>query len=229
MKNNQIVLILIVGLMVASCNTNHKLIGLWQIEKVKVGDQEMTPVARWTRLNEDHSQESGNGWYQHSIGNWEYDSERNKMSLINTNSVKDEFGEFTVTNTKKDKMQWSRKEEGEKVEVTLKRIKKLPQAPANKMLGVWKLKTNNKSLADSYLFFRWDHILVAGQKGSKKNYGMYKTHGHKQKLQIIYYEEPLRREDWQYRINENDLLTLTRKDEEKEVILEYERIDFIPE
>jgi hypothetical protein len=35
-----------------------------------MGNNEMTPIARWMRFNKDSTQTSGNGWLQHSEGSW---------------------------------------------------------------------------------------------------------------------------------------------------------------
>lgn len=50
-----------------------KLIGLWVVDKVAAAGQEMTLIARWFRINENGTFESGNGWTQWSKGNWTFD------------------------------------------------------------------------------------------------------------------------------------------------------------
>ena len=42
--------------------------GLWVVKKVKVGNQEITPISRWMKFNTDSTQSSGNGWVQYSVG-----------------------------------------------------------------------------------------------------------------------------------------------------------------
>lgn len=228
MKLLQVVYLLLLMIVVISCNTSQKLVGLWQIEKVKVGTQEMTPIARWTRLNADSTQESGNGWFQHSMGNWQYVSKDEKIRLVNSNGLKDEFDAFKVVKATEEAMVWLREEEGASVEVNLKKIEKIPQAPSNKILGAWRLKVGKKETAVSYLFFRWDQVLVSRQRGNQKKYGIYKTHGHKQEVQFVYYEDPLRQEDWTYRFNDNNNMVLESINKETETVLAYERIDYIP-
>lgn len=124
-------------------------------------------------------------------------------------------------------MVWSREEEGQAVEVFLKKITSIPSAPANQLLGIWALKTSkatNSKDFKPYLFLRWDHLLINGSQPGEKKYGLYKTHGHKLELEIIYYEEPLRQEIWTYRFKGNDTLLLKNE----KIELEYERIDYIP-
>ena len=54
-----------------------QLTGLWLIENVQVGTEEMTRVARWTRIYADGNYESGNGWLKHSTGSWKFNSSKN--------------------------------------------------------------------------------------------------------------------------------------------------------
>ena len=45
----------------------------------------MTPNARWMRFNPDFTQESGNGWFQHSLGSWSLNSIKGELSIVNDN------------------------------------------------------------------------------------------------------------------------------------------------
>lgn len=47
--------------------------GLWEVTKVIVGQEEMTPVAKWTQINKDGTFETGNGWLQNGNGTWTFD------------------------------------------------------------------------------------------------------------------------------------------------------------
>jgi hypothetical protein len=228
MKTIQILLISLIILLGTICGKSQEFVGLWQIQKVEVGSQEMTPIAKWSRINEDHTHESGNGWYQHSIGTWNYNSENKKIDLVNTNGLKDEFGAFSILISTDQEMIWSRQEGEDTVILSFKRIDKIPQSPSNKLLGVWKLKTEVKESVDPYLFFRWDQILIDQQKVNEKKYAIYKTHGHKQELQIIYYEDPLRQENWNYQFDSNNHLILENNNTKEGKKLEFEKIDYIP-
>lgn len=232
MKKTLNYLLILMIILLSSCSINEKIDGLWWIEKVSIGTEVMTPVARWTRLHSDNTQESGNGWIQHSIGSWEFNEENNQIQLFNSNGLKDEFGGFTISHLEKERMLWTREEEDQQVTVALKKVDKIPQAPANKLFGVWKLKVNEEGLSEgsmSYLFFRWDQILIDGKADRDRKYGMYKTHGHKPELQIIYYEDPLRQELWHYEFREGHTLFLSGTHQGVEVKLEYERINYLPQ
>ncbi len=222
---------IILSCLLTSCTVNKQLEGLWQIEKVKIGDEEMTPIAKWTRINSDNTQESGNGWNQHVIGNWEYDKASNKIELTNSNGIEDEYPGFTITEISGEKMLWSRQEDGQTVDVYLMKIDKLPAAPFNELLGVWQLQSNIETSAEnstSYLFLRWDRILIDEKETEDRKYGIYKTHGHKNELQIIYYETPLRSVTWNYNFKEDGTLVLEKEENGKSEKQEYKRINHIP-
>ncbi|MFK7806904.1 MAG: hypothetical protein AB8F74_03790 [Saprospiraceae bacterium] len=216
-----------VMILLTSCTSTKSMDGLWQIDKVQMGSEEMTPIAKWTRLNKDKTQQSGNGWIQHTEGNWNYNKKTKSISLSNSNGPTDEFGDFVIKEINKEEMKWSRMEEGQEVLVSFKRVDELPQSPADQLLGVWKKKDENTATPESYLFFRWDHILIDRKSGENKKYGMYKTHGHKPELQIIYYGDPLKQVIWNFSY-ENDTLILERDLDGAKIVLEYERIKHIP-
>ncbi|MEN0003531.1 MAG: hypothetical protein AAF798_05285 [Bacteroidota bacterium] len=217
--------------LLTGCTSTKKLEGLWQIAAVSMGKEQMTPLAKWTRLNSDQTFESGNGWSQHTIGQWEYLSGNNELRLASTNGTKDEYGGFQIVALKENKMTWQRTEEGQLVSVELEKIEKIPQAPFDQLLGVWKLTESNdspKSSETAYLFLRWDKIAVIGRASEGKKYATFRTHGHKQELQIIYYEQPLRREIWGYTLEHQDALTLERQEAGQSIYKKYERIDYVP-
>ena len=120
-----------------------RLTGLWLVEKVKVGNEIMTPDAKWTRLNSDGTEESGNGGFRHSYGKWEYDEFTKELLITTKNGLDDPFGAFYV-DLKKDKMIWSREEEGMNVVVTLSQIEKLPETYRDRLLGLWKLDESER-------------------------------------------------------------------------------------
>jgi len=206
------------------------MVGLWQIEKVSVGTEEMTPIAKWTLLNKDFTQTSGNGWLQHTVGDWSYDKKQQEIRLNNTNGMADEYGGFIVQFAE-EKMIWQREEEGQEVKVTLAKIDQIPQSPANHLFGVWQLKTDqesNENGAFSHLMIRWDQIIVMRTSAGLREYGMYKTHGHKPEVQIIYYEDPLRSSIWVYSLEGTDLLTLNYEKDGEPIQLVYERVHTFP-
>jgi len=170
-----------------------KLVGLWLVGNVNIGDEVMTPNAKWTRLNEDYTQESGNGWFQHSVGSWEFDEVSNQLKIITENGLDDPFGGFSIS-WHEEQMIWKRMEEGMEVVVTLEKIDELPLTYANQMLGLWKPEQATgegpffrEDLNESdYLFIRWDGKFVVGTDEGK-TYGVYNVYAHKPEVELIPY------------------------------------------
>lgn len=201
--------------------------GLWLVKKVKMGDQEMTPIARWMRFNKDSSQVSGNGWLQHSMGSWSYNLKSNTLSITNTNGIADEFEPFQV-NLQDQIMKWNRTEDGRPIEVTLERIHKLPTSEANKLYGLWRFdsifeddKEISKTLNPSkkgMLFLRWDGTYELRNYPEGEQYGIFKTHAHRPQLDMVSYSKEPEYQFYEFRVN-NNTLTLTATNKEKQLKL----------
>jgi|GEM_PF-6410493 len=55
-------------LMFLSCSKEKpNITGMWTIERVTVGVEEMTPLGRWMNLKENGTHQGGNGRYLHSV------------------------------------------------------------------------------------------------------------------------------------------------------------------
>ena len=144
-----------------------EITGFWEFKKVDVGGKIMTPVAKWTIIDVDHTYRSGNGWLQNSVGTWTYDDKGRQFLPTGINGLKDEFGSFTVSFANEN-MMWEREEDGMKVQITMERIDEMPMSDADKLIGLWDLIQANKngkiitSTFDpenkQYLFIRWDRI-----------------------------------------------------------------------
>lgn len=142
--------------------------GFWLVTKVSVGTRDVTPIARWFRI-EKGKQTSGNGWTQHSFGTYKFDSKKAELLFVTANEPEDEFGVFKVER-KGPQMTWSRKEEGDMVVVELKPITDLPMSPADQAKGLWLLESAVDRELDitktydpdrkHFLFIRWDRQYV---------------------------------------------------------------------
>ena len=205
--------------------------GLWHVTSVSVGDQEMTPNAKWTRFNADGTQQSGNGWRQHSVGTWTFDNSSMELTIVTENGVADPFGPFNVDLLSKTQMEWIRQEEGSVVRVSLERVSQLPLTYGDQVLGLWELKEavgDEALFANStYLFVRWDGKFVIGTKEGKR-YGVYNVHGHKAEIELIPYGEGSNRSFWQFEVLA-DQLTLRLLNSEQETTRSYHRINTFPE
>ncbi|TDQ27581.1 hypothetical protein [Tenacibaculum caenipelagi] len=222
--NIKISLLFIIFLLL-SCNKigEHKnsIVGLWLVEKVKIGNEEMTPNARWVNFKKDSTQTSGNGWFQHSFGAWKLKG--SLLSIENKNGISDTAEPFNVE-LKDETMKWSRIEDGENVVVLLKRINKIPTSKGNELLGLWKLKSNNfndngninKVDDESTLFLKWDNTYVQQNSSEKKEFGIYKIHGHKPELQMVNYGENPKFKFYNFSLKDN-ILTLKLRDGDDEL------------
>ena len=190
--------------------------GLWLVANVKVGSQEMTPNAKWTRFHSDGTQQSGNGWKQHSIGTWIFDDSLMELTIFTKNGIADPFGPFQIELLSDSKMQWTREEEGDLVVVSLEKVSILPMTYGDQLLGLWQLQesTGAESMfADaSYLFIRWDGKYVIGTKEGRK-YGVYNVHGHKPEIELIPYAEGIARSFWKIEFRVNEIVLQLTNDE----------------
>jgi len=163
------ILSLLIILIFLSCDKTATIEGLWVVKSVVVGDEEMTPNARWTRFNSDLTQESGNGRFQHSYGTWTLNQNSNELSIQNTNGLRDLNGPFVIS-IGQNEMIWERTEEGQNIKVILERSSQLPETYGDKILGLWKLESaigndnyfgqSDKKDINDYIFFRWDKRFV---------------------------------------------------------------------
>jgi hypothetical protein len=140
--------------------------GLWLVNEVTVGEESLTPTAKWFLFEADGTQTSGNGWVQNFLGTWYYNATTRKFLSYDQEGKADEYGAFDLSYNG-EKMIWQRTEDGVPVKVTLSPITEKPLAPWDKITGNWtfyKLEitdsaTNEGFIADvgpfSFLF-GWD-------------------------------------------------------------------------
>ena len=233
---NFIFLSLFLGLFLNSCEEKERIEGLWIVKKVSIGDQEKTPNARWTRFKPDHTQESGNGWFQHSYGTWDLDPVNNELTIVNTNGLNDPNAPFNIT-IHGDQMFWVRMEEGQEVKVSLERSEQLPSTIGDEVMGLWELESmegndgyfgdSEGSQAKGILFFRWDKRFVIGSEKGRIN-GVFNVHGHKPEVEMIPYGDQYKRNFWNMEIQEN-VLTLSLLNSDSTVTRTFKRIHEFPQ
>lgn len=209
-----------------------KVVGFWQFTDVKVGNETMTPVAKWTKINKDHTFTSGNGWLQNAIGTWTYDKKQKTILPIETNGFKDEFGAFSVHFENK-KMIWEREEEGMKVVVTLEKTDKMPMAPADKLKGIWKLtKASDLDLSEiqtnPFIFIRWDRIYKIKSIEGSISTGYWHINGHRPEITLLSHKQGTPVETWNVSFQDDKLVMKGISDTNKGKELTYQRTDKIP-
>lgn len=227
---NKLIVLIMVLFFLPSHSQKDKIIGLWEIERVMVGNKNMTPIAKWTRINNDGTFESGNGWLQNSKGKWFYDVEKRIYKTTDLLDVFDEFGGFNLF-FEAEKMIWERIEEGVRVKVFLRSIKELPMATADYLEGVWELteiiKKGSSVLKKNdinekhKLFFRWDRVLVKFLPNERKKYGYWHIHGHRPEITFLFKKEVT--EKWKIKVNSKELLMIGISNNNKNIEKKYVR------
>ncbi|WP_296705818.1 hypothetical protein [Algoriphagus sp.] len=208
------------------------MVGLWEVEKVSVGEENMTPVAKWFRLNADDTYQGGNGWLQSSKGNWNYDADANLYTATDSLDVMDEFGGFSVS-FDNEKMVWEREEEGMSVKVTLLPIEKLPMSPADYLEGMWdleKITENGQSIIGDFdkenkhkLFIRWDRIYINFNPEGKKLTGYWHINGHRPEITLLPHQEDGNPESWRIEVNNKELVMTGISDSNRAIERTYMR------
>ncbi len=207
--------------------TAQNIFGLWEITEVKMGNEAMTPIAKWTRINLDGTYESGNGWLQNSEGVWSYNENTNSYAPKEKNGITDPFGGFTVT-LSENTMLWERmEEEGAMVTVSLQRIDKLPKAPADMVVGLWELQANQPTDEAHTIHIRWDR-LYKKQIGSVTEYGYWNIHAHR--VEIVFFDDSTENlKKWKIEVDDNTLKLIGISDSNKGIEHTYKRLHKFPE
>lgn len=215
---------------------SQNLTGIWLVEKVQVGDEQMTPVSKWFNFHENGKYESGNGWLQNTIGTWSYDPEAQEFSATNKLGIKDEAGPFKIE-TKGKTMVWSRMEEGSNVKIYLQQIQSIPPSYTDLLPGLWKL-TESSEPSESvtsgpltglkHVFIRWDRIYRATDQDSKSKTGYWHVNGHRPELTLLPHQTETDAASWRIQVSEKELELTGISDSNKDQVKKFIRIHQFP-
>lgn len=227
-------LLLLVALLLA-IQTNaqqSKITGLWEVQKVAVGEKSMTPVAKWFKINNDGTYQAGNGWLQNGQGKWSYDAKTNLYSAADDLDIADEFGGFNVS-FDQDNMLWEREEEGMRVKITLVPVGERPMSPADYLEGIWDLveiTENGNSILAAFdgegnhkLFIRWDRVYINFSPEKQRLTGYWHIHGHKPEITLMPHQEGTKPESWRVEVNTKALLMTGISDSNRNIQRKYVR------
>ena len=211
---------LALGILCFSLNTNSQsIVGLWTVDQVTVGDEIMTPVAKWFNYKDDNTYTAGNGWLQNDEGTWNLDLKKNEFLPISGNGA-DEFGAFASA-IQQNNMTWKRMEEGMQVVVSLSRITKIPKSPKDNIVGNWNLtaaKKGDEDIIDSYapegenIFIRWTGTYRKSKTGEPRVNGYWNMHAHRPELHLINYDRNKEVEMYMVSFEENTLVLKSKED-----------------
>ncbi len=210
--------------------------GFWLVTKVSVGARDVTPVARWFKI-EKGKQTSGNGWIQHSFGGYKFDKKKSEITFHTANEPDDEFGSFKVER-KGPLMMWTRKEEGELVIVELKPITELPMSPADEAKGLWILESAIDRELDvtkqydpdhkHFLFIRWDRQYVRQINAHERISGYWFFDAHRPEITFISENREQDDEKWNVTIVGTKMTLKGSSENVKEMTLNYARATDFP-
>lgn len=210
--------------------------GFWLVTKVTVGGKELTPVARWFKINEG-KQVSGNGWTQHSFGTYKYDKKTSEMTFLTANEPADEFGAFKVER-KGPLMTWTRTEEGEVVVVDLKPITEIPNSPADNAKGLWVLESAldrdaniTKQLDPDhkyFLFIRWDRKYVRQINAHERISGYWFFDAHRPEITFISENREQEDEKWMVTIEGQKMTMKGSSENVQSMVMTYLRATDFP-
>lgn len=212
------------------------IVGFWHVTNVMVGEENMTPVAKWFEFAEDGTATGGNGWTQNSIGKWTYNAEKREFSATNDLGIKDDFGPFKISFSS-DTMKWVRMEEGMNVVVSLIPAQTWAPAPIDLVKGLWSLikveDLNGKELTDydpqgmQFLFLRPDMRFRIREPDGNILQGFWHMHGHRPLLTLINYDRTISNEEYTVSIDEESLTMKSINDQG--YLYKYLRIHEFPE
>ena len=208
--------------------------GLWEVTNVNVGEENLTPVAKWFHIKNDGTFEAGNGWLQNSEGKWEFDPETMEYLPVNTVGMDDPFGAFKVEFSGDSVMTWIREEEGMTVTVTNKRITEKPRSRFDKAVGLWSLISATRDGEDAMsefnpggnrmVFLRWD-MLFQDFTSEGRVPGIWRVDAHRPALDILYYDTSKPMDYWQVSFAGDNTMSWERE----AIRLEFERLSSFPE
>lgn len=120
--------------------SQNSISGLWEVLKVTVGEEELTPTAKWFLFTEKGQMEGGNGGFINTRGTFDYDAVNNTLEQMATDQ-RDPYETFDIQpSADKENMTWARTEDGMQVKVQLKKLKEKPLAPWDKITGSWSVE-----------------------------------------------------------------------------------------
>ncbi|MDN3204070.1 hypothetical protein [Algoriphagus sediminis] len=214
--------------------------GLWEVINVQVGEEEMTPIARWTRINENGTFESGNGWLKSSFGTYDYNEAEKSFLPTETEGLQleSEFGAFKVE-VMDEEMIWKREENGEPVTVLLSRIDELPKAPADKIIGLWMLThikdsgaSDTRAIEENELkmfLIRWDRIYREMSMAEGRKTGYWHMNAHRPQVTMLPHTEGDPAESWALAFSPGKLTLTGISDSNRDIEMIFARQNKFPD
>lgn len=186
-------------------------IGLWSVTEVKVGEEVMTPTAKWFFIHGDHGLTAGNGYLTNQTGSWAWQADTQTLLFANEQGEQDPAGPFQVS-VSDDHMTWQREEEGLAVTVQLQHVAEKPLAPWDRLVGLWQVVQPEDEDGADRIFLRWDRRYINRGFANGGNAGVWHFHAHRPELRLLSDQGDEHDSRWQVTFPEPDLMTWTRLD-----------------
>jgi hypothetical protein len=208
------------------------IIGLWEVIQVTVGEEELTPTAKWIAFLEDGKMLSGNGGITHIRGSWTFDQNTQMLNQI-SNGQQDPYGGFKV-DYGDNNMGWTRMEDGMPVKVELARISEKPMAPWDLILGSWQIKEQSieskgnitspeKSVSFNAIYIGWDgRYRKFDQNGKRIETGIWHIESHSPWLWTIS-DADNTKTGWSIEFV-NNTMTWIRENEDVTLTIRFEKV-----
>lgn len=184
----------LIAIMLLFClSANAQITGLWEVKEVTVGDEAMTPVAKWFQFNEDKTSQSGNGLSQNNAGTYIVTPDNSVLIFTDQYGKTDEFGAFQVS-LNNDGMVWDRVEEGQAVKVKLQKVDKKPVGLWDQAIGKWKLveSTIHDKVGNQQIVMQWDREYSTSSGLFPENTsGIWHIATHQPHLKLLSFNEDL--------------------------------------
>ncbi len=217
--------------------TAHGQVGLWEVKSVVVGSKIRTPVAKWFRINEDKTYQSGNGWSQNSAGEWSV-NKSNQLTLDEKFALREGNIPFNIR-VDANKMTWDRIEFDENVTVQLERINEIPKSPADEVQGLWeyvKVTKRENDLTNEYdpdskrlMFIKTDRAFQDEMGPDGLIRGYWHMHMHRPNLTLIYDDGSEKKEIWEVSFVGSGMIWSGKSDNVKEFKINFKRLREFPE
>ena len=203
---------------VLSCQS---ALGLWAISEVVVGEDTLTPIAKWIQINADLSYESGNGWTKNDQGRIDFDTLKQTIKPNSAIGLRDPFDDFDISFSD-SKMFWTRMEEGMEVKVSFVKITEIPPGPADLVLGAWKEVSEHGHVKNSLLYLRPDRHFLKQLKDGSQIRGYWQMHAHRPELTLIPVDKTI--ENYSYMVQFKSGVFTLLENKEKGQTLTLERV-----
>lgn len=209
-------LLLLLSTSLFAQDDNAEFVGYWQVNVVTVGQDTMTPVAKWFHFGPDGSMQGGNGGNINLFGSWQMEFGQ-YLLFSNQAGEPDPAGSFAADFAEK-LLVLTREEEGQPVQVILQRFAPTnwPMAPWDKIAGSWALDielsgTDGFATDFETAFFRWDNQVRFNTTEGRWT-AIWRINAHRPVLELAPQGKEGLSQSWQLRFTDQQMIWSREQD-----------------